>query len=74
MKVVVPLLRQLVDWEKNGVFVSLAALNAIDSLGPRAASIADAVLALPNKGPSPDARYSSYVLRLLEHIPQSVRK
>jgi hypothetical protein len=53
------------------VFESLAALNAIDALGPRAASVVGTVRTLPDKGPAPDGRDSSYIPRLLEHISAS---
>lgn len=54
--------------DKNGAFVSMAALNAIDSLGAKAVPIADAVAAFPDKGNFPHGRYSSYIPRLLEDI------
>ncbi|MDA1276342.1 MAG: sulfatase-like hydrolase/transferase [Verrucomicrobia bacterium] len=54
--------------DKNGAFVSMAALNAIDSLGAKAAPIADVVAAFPGKGNFPHGRYSSYIPRLLEDV------
>ncbi len=53
------------DWSKNDVFIAIAALTAIDALGPKAAPCAAALKALPEKGPSPHGRYSGYVPRLL---------
>jgi uncharacterized sulfatase len=64
-------LRFLVDlanWEKHDVFVAMAALNALDALGSRAAPQRDAINSLPAKGKLPHARYGPYVPRLLEDI------
>ena len=56
------------DWSKNDLFTALAALTALDALGPKAAPCAPALKALPSRGPSPSARYSGYVPRLLEDL------
>jgi arylsulfatase A-like enzyme len=56
------------DWSKHEVFVPMAALNALDALGSKAAPVADAIRQLPSKGKLPDPRYSPFVPRLLEHI------
>lgn len=61
-------LAELAPWGKNDVFTSLAALNAIDLLGDKAASIREAAKTWPNKGPSPHNRFNPYVPRLLERI------
>lgn len=70
---VLPLLGRLADWSKNDVFTTMAALNALDALGPKAASLRDRVSGLPAKGPVPDARYSSYVPRLLEDLTAALK-
>lgn len=70
---VLPLLGQLADWSKNDVFTTMAALNALDALGSKAASLRDRVASLPAKGPVPDARYSSYVPRLLEDLAVALK-
>lgn len=70
---VLPLLGRLADWSKNDVFTTMAALNALDALGPKAASLRDRVSRLPAKGPVPDARYSSYVPRLLEDLTAALK-
>jgi uncharacterized sulfatase len=62
------LLAEQAHWGRHGVFSALAALNALDALGPKAAPVAAAIKALPEKGKSPDARYNSYVPRLLEEL------
>lgn len=54
--------------EKHGVFIAMAALNAIEALGPKATSLKAYVATLSPKGPSPDNRYDSYVPRQLASI------
>jgi uncharacterized sulfatase len=54
--------------DRNGVFVSMAALNALESLGDKADPAADAIRKFPAQGDVPDARYNSYVPRLLESL------
>ncbi len=63
-----PVLLEQADWSKGDVFASIAALNALGALGPKATSAAATIKALPEKGPSPDARYNSYVPRLLADL------
>jgi hypothetical protein len=43
-------------------------LSAIQALGKKAAPLLDIVRTMPIDGPSPDARYDSYVPRLVEDI------
>jgi uncharacterized sulfatase len=59
------LLTRLCNWQENGIFVSLAALNAVDACGENAAPAREAIGRLPSMGPAPHARYQSYVPRLL---------
>jgi arylsulfatase A-like enzyme len=59
---------RLGDWGKNEVFVALAALNALGALGDKANSVRPAVREFAAKGKTPDARYDSYVPRLLEEL------
>ncbi len=63
-----PVLLEQADWGKSGVFASIAALNALGALGPKATAVAAAIQALPEQGPAPDARYDSYVPRLLADL------
>ena len=63
-----PVLLEQANWNKSGVFASVSALNALGALGPKAASAGAAIKALPDKGASPDARYNSYVPRLLADL------
>ena len=68
LKDVLPRLVASADWSKNNVFSSLAALSSLDALGKKAAPAAPAILALPEKGDAPAARFEGYVPRLLEEI------
>lgn len=61
-------LRELAPPEKNGVLVAMAALNAIEALGPKAAPLKEMVAAMKSTGPSPDGRYNSYVPRQIASI------
>ncbi|MFM9080186.1 MAG: hypothetical protein ACKOTE_08660, partial [Opitutaceae bacterium] len=61
-------LKEYASVEKHGVFIAMAALNAIEALGPKAASLKAYVATLSPKGPSPDNRYDSYVPRQLASI------
>ena len=65
---VLPLLGAWADWSKNDVFTVMAALNAIDALGEKAAPLAATIKALPAAGPTPHARYKEYPPRLLEEL------
>ena len=61
-------LLELSEGSRNDVFVTLAALGALDALGARAAPIAEALGALSWKGDVPDPRYAPYVPRLLQDV------
>ncbi len=62
------MLSGLSDGSRNDVFVTLAALGALDALGARAAPIAEALGALSGKVAVPDPRYAPYVPRLLQDV------
>lgn len=64
-------LGELAPPERNGVFVAMSALSAIQALGPKAASLRELVRTMKPSGPSPDARFDSYVPRLIENIAPS---
>jgi uncharacterized sulfatase len=66
-------LAELASLEKNGVFVSLAALNALDALGSTGSSLRDVIKQLPTKGRLPDERYDSYVPALLAHLSAGIK-
>jgi uncharacterized sulfatase len=61
-------LSALADPKSNGVLTAMSALAAIESLGSKAASLHSAIASMQASGPSPDARYDSYVPRLIENI------
>ncbi len=65
---VLPFLADQANWQKHNVFSAMAALNSIDALEAKAVSLADIIKALPTTGPSPHARYNSYVPRLIEDL------
>jgi uncharacterized sulfatase len=56
------------DWSHNDVFTVMAALNAIDGLGDKAASLKPALAKLPRKGDTPDGRYAEYPTRLFQAL------
>ncbi|RIK83785.1 MAG: sulfatase [Planctomycetota bacterium] len=61
-------LAELAPIDKNDVFTSVSALNALDALGANAAPIAEEIARFPRSGKYPHARYNSYVPRLLQDI------
>jgi arylsulfatase A-like enzyme len=61
-------LQELASPEKNGVFVAMAALAAIESLGSKADRLREFVRSLRTDAGSPDERYNNYVPRLVESI------
>ena len=62
------ILKEYAAVEKHGVFIAMAALNAIEALGPKAAALKPYLAGLSPKGPSPDNRYDSYVPRQLASL------
>lgn len=60
-------LLELAPLDKNGVYVSMLALNALDVLDEKAKPAIEAIRALPQKGRVPP-RTGGYVSRLLEKI------
>lgn len=64
----------LADWKHNDVFVVIPAPHVLDSLGKRAAPIAEVLTSLPTKGKSPDTRYAPYVPRLLQDVQAHLAK
>lgn len=63
-----PVLLDLAPPQKTNVFVALAALNALDNLGAKVRPVKEKIKAINPKDPKADARFNSYVARLLEHI------
>lgn len=65
-------LGQLAPADKNGVFVSMMTLNALDALGQKAAPLLPTIRTINGQGPSPDARYDSYVPRLVADLTKNL--
>jgi len=59
--------------EKNGVLTAMAALAAIEALGPIAAPLHPAIATMKPGGPSPNGRYNSYVPRLIQNLAPTAR-
>jgi arylsulfatase A-like enzyme len=63
-----PVLRELAPPDRNGAYIALLALNALEALGGKAAPLMDTIKALPTKDPAAVERANSYVARLVEHM------
>lgn len=61
-------LMELAPIDKNGLYVSLAALNAIDALGPRAKPALARLEALPQQAEGLEQRLRGYVPRIAKDI------
>lgn len=61
-------LRELVPAGPNGFFVSLAAYNAIEGLGPKAGALREYASKLSPQTTLPDGRYASYIPRLIQNL------
>lgn len=61
-------LGDLVRSDQHGVFVAMSALSAVEALGPKAQSLHALVGTLKTDTGSPDARFNSYVPRLIANI------
>ncbi len=61
-------LGKLIAPEDNGVLTAMSALAAVEALGGKAAALRDQITTLDPDGDSPDARYNSYVPRLIANI------
>jgi uncharacterized sulfatase len=67
-KAALDVLLDLADAKRNGTFVALPALAAIDAMGDKAAPAKGRLAALATADPSADPRVREYVPRLLEHV------
>lgn len=61
-------LREQANLEKHGVFSTMAALSAIEALGPKASSLHDYVATIKGDAGLPHSRFGTYVPRLIENI------
>ena len=57
---------ELAGVDKNGLYVSVQALNALDELNEKAATVKAEIKALPTSAPGIPAKLSEYVPRLIE--------
>jgi uncharacterized sulfatase len=71
LSLALPVLKQLAPPDRNGAYVSMLALNAIDALGQKAAPLLETVKTMPTKDPSAVGRANSYVARLVQNITGS---
>jgi uncharacterized sulfatase len=65
---VLPVLLEAADVRNHGAYAAIAALNAIDALGPKAAGTREAVRSLPRNDPTAPERATEYVPRLIQSI------
>lgn len=63
-------LLELADASKHGNITAVEALNAIDRLGSKAASLKDKIAALPKSDKSGEQRYGEYPPRLIERLTE----
>jgi uncharacterized sulfatase len=63
---------ELADQEKQGIFVSLQALNALDYLDAKAAPVKTQLTALPKQKKGAIQKLNGYVPRLLETVVQDL--
>lgn len=68
LKLALPVLLKAADLNQSDVYTAVAALNAIDYLDEKAASIRDQIANLPEKVENMPPRTNSYAPRLLEKI------
>lgn len=63
-----PVLKKHASPVDNGAYVSLLALNAVDAMGDKAASLYPMLKTMSTKDPKAEARANGYVVRLVERI------
>ena len=61
-------LKELAPADTSGAYVSIAAVNVIDSLGGKASSLHDMLRTMPTRDPSAVGRANGYVDRLVQDI------
>ncbi len=61
-------LRENASPKTNGAYASILALNAVDALGDKAATLKDVLKTLPQNDPAAPGRANGYVPRLLEKL------
>jgi len=71
LKLALPVLKGLAPPDKNGVYVSIEALNVIEALGPKAAALQEFLKTMPSKDAAAGGRLGEYVPKLLSSILQA---
>jgi uncharacterized sulfatase len=69
-----PVLKELASPAKNGAYVSMLALNAVDALDKKAEPLFETLKNIPRKDPRAVARANEYVPRLLQRILKEEEK
>ena len=67
LKRILPVLKELVSPEKNGIYVAMEALNVVDALGDKADGLKDYLKIIPRKDPEATGRITGFE-KLLEKI------
>lgn len=67
LKLVLPVLKDLVSPESNGIYVAMEALNVADALGGKAAGMKDFLRTIPRKDPDATGRITGFA-KLLERV------
>jgi uncharacterized sulfatase len=68
LALVIPVLKDLAAPDKNGIFVSLEVLSAIEALGKKAEPLREFLRTMPRQDPNANDRTTSYVPRMVEHL------
>jgi uncharacterized sulfatase len=68
LELALPALRDHASPQKNGAYVAILALNAIEALGPKAASLHEMLREMPSKDTDAVARVNEYAPKLLKSI------
>ncbi|MBI1387038.1 MAG: sulfatase-like hydrolase/transferase [bacterium] len=68
LKLALPVLLELTPPDRNGMFVSLLALNAIDHIGDKARSTLDALKSMSRQPDNVPDRYKGYPGRMFERL------
>jgi arylsulfatase A-like enzyme len=61
-------LLELAPGDRNGIYVAMMALNAIDALGEKAGRVRTGVAKLPREDPAADPRMRAYIGSLIDRI------
>jgi uncharacterized sulfatase len=65
-RLALPVLLELADADKNGIYASMYAVNALDYLDRNAADVVEQIKKLPTKDPKANSRMKAYVSNLLQ--------